>query len=54
MEVETKKAKVRFVGIVRDKDGNPRFDDPNNVPAEVLAALTQKDLEYLNTLRGKQ
>ena len=43
---------VQTVAIVRDKDGNPRFDDPDNVPEIILQSLTEKDLEYLNTLRN--
>ena len=41
----------RGVYIVRDKDGNPKFDDPHNVPQELLDALTEQDLQYLEALK---
>jgi len=46
-------SEIRTVAIVRDKDGNPRFDDPDNVPEIVLAALSEQDLEYLHKLRNQ-
>ena len=62
MEVETAQdginaqadqPEVRLVAIVRDKDGNPKFDDPYNVPAVIIKALTQSDIEHLNKLRNQ-
>ena len=62
MEVEPKKTginaqapapKLNLVAIVRDKDGNPRFDDIFNVPAVIMQSLTPQDLEYLNKLRNQ-
>ena len=53
MDHKSAPAETKLIGIIRDKDGNPRFDDPNNVPPEVLAALTPKDIEYLKTLRNE-
>jgi len=44
---------VEMVAIIRDKDGNPRFDDIHNVPDVIIKALTPSDLEYLNKLRSK-
>lgn len=52
-ETQSQPEKVNIVMVVRDKDGNPKFDDPHNVPAEVFKSLTEKDLEYLNKLRSK-
>lgn len=46
-------AEVTMVMIVRDGEGNPKFDDPHNVPEEVLAALTLAELDYLNQLRAE-
>lgn len=45
--------KLSLVAIVRDKDGNPRFDDPHNVPAVIMQSLTPSDIEYLNKLRNQ-
>lgn len=42
---------INTVMIVRDKDGNPKFDDPMNVPDKVMMALSPEDLEYLVTLQ---
>lgn len=55
MEINTQagESAVKMVAIVRDKDGNPKFDDPHNVQPEVLKALTPKDLEYLEKLRNQ-
>jgi len=52
MEAITSPAEVKLIAIVRDKDGNPKFDDPDNVPPEILAALSPEDIDYLNTLRN--
>ena len=44
---------TQTVFIVRDKDGNPKFDDPDNVPQIVLDALSEQDKAYLETLKTK-
>lgn len=53
MIVNEQAADVTVIGvaIVRDKQGNPKFDDPHNVPQKVIDALTPKDLEYLERLK---
>ncbi len=51
--VNTQQAEVEVIGIVRDKDGNPKFDDPHNVPEKVLMALSPEDLTYLISLQEK-
>ena len=35
-------------GIVRDKNGKPKFDDPENAPEEMKAMLTDRDIELLS------
>ena len=49
---------IKVIGVVRDKDGKPRFDDPLNVSPEVYAALGESDRAYLqelkNTLQSQQ
>jgi len=47
-------AKLKGVFILRDKDGNPKFDDPMNVPMEILEALSVNDLNYLAKLQYEQ
>lgn len=34
--------------LVRDKDGVPRFDDPENAPQELKNALTDEDLRRMD------
>jgi len=40
--------------IVRDKDGKPKFTDPDNVPEKILEHLTDSDKEYLETLKQEK
>lgn len=56
MQITAKAGRGRFVGvaIVRDKDGNPKFDDPNNVPQVVFDQLTDADKAYLKTLKQEK
>lgn len=44
-------ATTRMVAIVRDKDGKPKFDDPMNVPQEILDVLTPEDFDHLTQLQ---
>tara|TARA_R110002096_G_C14095144_1_gene678189 strand:+ start:212 stop:364 length:153 start_codon:yes stop_codon:yes gene_type:complete len=37
----------RGYGLVRDPQGNVKFDDWNNVPAPLWAILTDTDKEYV-------
>lgn len=39
--------KVRLFGLVRDKDGNPKVDDPHNLPPEIKAMLTEAERKRL-------
>jgi len=39
------------VYLVRDINGHVKYDDPNNVPQEILNVLTPEDLDYLETLK---
>lgn len=38
----------QYVGIVRDSNGKPKFDDPENAPAEMKAMLTDADIAHLS------
>lgn len=35
-------------GLVRDKNGKPKFDDPANVPDQIKAMLTDDDIAKLS------
>ena len=37
--------------VIRDKNGNPKFDDPSNVPQKILDVLTEDDKKYLDSLK---
>ena len=42
----------QIVALVRDKDGNPKFDNWNNIPAALWAMLSDSDIQYILTKRG--
>ena len=44
------KAEVLGFGVVRDKDGNPKVDDPSSLPAEILAQLTPQERATLEAM----
>lgn len=52
MRAVSSNSTIKITGIVRDKDGNPRFDDPFNVSPEVYAALGESDRAYLQELKN--
>lgn len=39
--------KLKGFGLVRDKYGNPKVDDARLLTPEVLAMLTEDDIQYL-------
>lgn len=39
--------KVKMFALVRDSDGNPVFDDYQNIPPEIAHALTETDLKFI-------
>ena len=39
--------------IVRDANGNPKFDDWNNIHEAYWELLTEQDKEYILTKRSK-
>lgn len=43
---------TKFIALVRDKDGNPKFDNWNNIPANVWSLLSDADILYILTKRG--
>ena len=53
MIANSKKAKIKMVAVVRDKEGNPKFDDIHNIQPEVMAVLTDKDKLYIKQITGE-
>lgn len=39
------------VFLLRDSSGNVKYDDPHNVPQQIIDALTPADLEHLDKLK---
>lgn len=38
---------MRLGGLVRDKNGCPKIDDPENLPVQIKRMLTLKDRELM-------
>lgn len=51
MEHKASPAKVRVEGIVRNRHGQPQFDDFNNIPEIFHPFLTEEDWKYIETNR---
>tara|TARA_R100001377_G_C3181875_1_gene106982 strand:- start:760 stop:933 length:174 start_codon:yes stop_codon:yes gene_type:complete len=47
LDLGAQKGKIKGVCIVRDSNGNPKFDDWDNIDAVFLSALTASDLAYI-------
>ena len=41
---------MQLVGIVRDKNGKPKFDNPENAPPEMKVMLTDADIALLSDM----
>lgn len=39
--------KLKLFALVRDKDGRPKIDNPQTLPAEIFAALTADEVEEI-------
>jgi len=39
---------MKAYGIVRDRNGKPKFDDPSNVPQAIKEMLTIRDIQLLS------
>lgn len=46
------KPKVTLFALVRDRDGNPKVDDPKALPPEIISALSESDRAYLGLNKG--
>lgn len=42
---------MKGYAIVRDKDGRPKFDNPHNIPKQILDVLTDDDKAYIEELK---
>lgn len=46
--------KAKFVGLVRDENGNPVFDDYNNIDPRFKQIFTVKDVQYIKKMQRIQ
>lgn len=46
------KGKVKGVFLIRDSEGNVKFDDYSNIPSKFLPYLTSEDLAYIQQQIG--
>ena len=51
MEVEAQRAAYKLVALVRNKDGQPQFNDFNNIPEAYHDVLTEDDWIYISEKR---
>jgi len=42
---------IKMVALVRDSQGNVKYDNPHKVPEAILAALNEADLAHLAQLK---
>ncbi len=49
MNVGSTLGKIILVAVVRDCNGNPKFDDYNNIPSQFELCLTDEDREFIKT-----
>lgn len=52
MEIKANKGKLKGYGLVRDKEGNPKFNDINNIPRVFWDLLTEKEQEEIQNGRN--
>jgi len=45
--VKSLPGKMKGYGIVRDKNGNPKIDNPEKLPKEILDSLSEQDRNYI-------
>ena len=50
--VGAQKAKLRVFGLVRDKNGKPKFDDIFNIPEDIWNMLTPEEQEEIENGRN--
>jgi hypothetical protein len=50
-DVNAQKGSMKAVGLVRNKYGQPQFDDFNDVAEAFHAHLTEEDWIYINSKR---
>ncbi len=47
-QLNCKPYKISGFGLVRDKDGNVKIDDIDNIPKQIKDLLTDRDWSYIN------
>jgi len=47
LSVKAGEAVMKGYALVRDKNGNPKVDHPENIPTEVWDQLSEKDKEFI-------
>lgn len=47
--INIKSTRGKFVAftLVRDKNGNPKVDDPQNLPVEIFKAFSDEDVKFI-------
>ena len=51
MQFKTKPPQIKIRGLVRDKDGKPKFDDPKKI-RQFMHRLSDEDIAYLERQFG--
>ena len=54
IKTKAQSGKFKAFVLVRDLEGNPKFDDWNNIPEEMLGALSESDLEYIENKQRQE
>lgn len=52
-KISLPKVKIHVRGLVRDKDGNPKFDNPSLIK-DYMHLLSESDVIYLENKYGKE
>ncbi len=52
--VHADKATMKGAGLVRNAQGQPQFDDFNNIPEIFHSVLSEEDWEYIRQQRGEE
>jgi hypothetical protein len=52
MEIAAQQPEYKIVALVRNKDGQPQFNDFSDIPEEYHSALTEEDWIYINEMRN--
>ena len=53
-DVKAQEGRIKAVALVRNMNGDPQFNDFNNIPEVFHGALSVEDWEYIEHQRGLQ